>query len=124
VRRERPGLLARNSGSIVYAGFNYAEQIFPVVADFCFATANRMPSRLERYLERCLARGLAACVARWDRASAGNDEGPAGVGFAQLAEPEPNKYAEIAPRNSRESTAIYVTLDENNSSMICDILKS
>lgn len=28
-------------------------------------------------------------------------------GFAQLAEPEPNEYAEIAPRNSRESIAIF-----------------
>jgi hypothetical protein len=45
-------------------------------------------------------------------------------GFAPLAEPEPNKYAEIAPRNSRESIAIYATVDEINSSMVCDILKS
>jgi hypothetical protein len=37
--------------------------------------------------------------------------------------PEPNKYAAIASRNSRESIAVYAILSENISSDICSPLK-
>lgn len=43
-------------------------------------------------------------------------------GFTRSAEPEPNEYADSAPRNSRESVAVYPIIDENNSSEICNTL--
>jgi hypothetical protein len=46
------------------------------------------------------------------------------VGFARPAELEPNKYADIAPRNSLDSIVVYGTTSEINSFMICNTLKT
>jgi hypothetical protein len=58
---------------------------------------------------------------RWGQALAGNEKWV--VANQAVAEPEPNKYADIAPPNSRDSMVVYGTFLENNSSNVCNLLK-